>query len=141
MNSLSKNKTQFYERMLRIADEIGSGSNDNRYKFGSVLVYNKTIISSGHNYRKTHPVVQKYGYKREFGKQERTFIHSEISCTSKVRIIPKGAILFISRRDRAGARQFARPCPICMTEIKNKKIGEIVYTTSDGFAVEYINYD
>jgi len=141
MNGLSKTKHAFYERMLRIADEIGAGSNDHRYKFGSLLVYNKTIISSGHNYRKTHPVVQKYGYKREVGKQERTFVHSEVSCTSKMRVVPKGAILFVSRRDRNGARQLARPCPVCMTEIRNKKIGEIVYTTPDGFAVEYINYD
>jgi len=139
--TLSKNKRRFYERMLSIADLVGENSNEPRYRFGAVLEFNKTVISSGYNYRKTHPFVFRNGYRREEGKQGRTFVHGEVSCLNRIRIVPKGATLFVSRRDRFGNRQFARPCPVCMEQIRIKGVETVIYTTESGFAVEHFSHD
>ena len=48
------------------------------------------------------------------------------------------ASIYIYRRMKNGGVGMARPCPRCMSIIKQAKIRDINYTTDDGFANEYI---
>jgi deoxycytidylate deaminase len=134
---LSKNKRAQYLRFINMAADIGQNSKM-KIKMGSLLVYNKTIISSGFNEEKTHPVQKKYSHLRP--KRIGTYVHAEVACTNKVREVPEGSILFIARRYMDGKLAMARPCPSCMNgAIRNKGIRQIVYSTLDGFAVEFID--
>jgi deoxycytidylate deaminase len=135
---ISKTKQKIHERMLRVAATISDLSDVPRYKFGSVLVFNKTVVSSGHNSRKTHPLQHKLNKNREEGKQMRSFVHAEINCLSKMREIPQNSILYISRVNADGKFMMARPCGACMNKIKKSGIKTIAYSTEDGFAIEWV---
>jgi deoxycytidylate deaminase len=137
---ISKNKQVIHERMLRVAAELSALSDVPRHKFGAVLVNNKTIISSGHNARKTHPGQYKWNQLRDAGKKERSWVHSEVSCLSKIRWVPKGSVLYITRVGADGNFLMARPCEGCMERVRQVKIETIIYTTPDGYAVESIRW-
>ena len=51
----------------------------------------------------------------------------------------KHCTLYVARKLNSGGCGFARPCPACMEAIKEYGIRKIVYTTNDGYAVEFIN--
>lgn len=138
---LSKTKVRFHERMLRIAAEFAEMSDVPRHKFGSILVQNKTIVSSGHNQRKTHPKQFLLNKRREEGKQKRSWVHSEVACLSKLRKTTKDATLYISRLGPEGQPLYARPCAACMAEIVRSKVQTIIYTTELGYAIEHIAYE
>ena len=138
---ISKKKDYFIRRMLSVAAEVALLSDVPRHKFGAVLANNKTIISSGHNSKKTHPGQYKWNQLRPFGKKERSWVHSEVSCLSKIRWVPAGSVLFIARVSLEGHLMLAKPCEACMERIKQVKIKEIVYTTNHGYAIEEILYD
>ena len=134
---MSKNKTNQHLRFLACAEQLAEFSDVPRFKYGAVLVFNKTIISSGHNSTKTHPIQASLNKKRSPGKQNRSFCHAEVATLSKVRNVPEGSTLYITRTGGDGW-QMARPCEACMELIKQKAIQRIVYTTSEGIAEEVL---
>lgn len=135
---LSKTKGRFHERMLRVAAELSDLSDVPRHKFGAVFVQNKTIVSSGHNQRKTHPMQYELNKKRADGKQDRSWVHAEAACLLKLRHVAEGGTLYIARVGMSGEPMMARPCAGCMSAIVHRKIKTIVYTTDLGYAVEQI---
>jgi dCMP deaminase len=134
----SKTKMKQHDRFLRIAEEVAHLSDFERVQIGSILVKNKTIISSGFNQMKTHPQQKERNVLREERKHDCSAIHAEISTLSKVRTVPQGSVLYVARRTKGGKRGMCRPCAACLSMIKEKGIRTIVYNTDGGFAVEHL---
>lgn len=138
MKVLSKTKSNQHRRFLDIALELSELGGVPRFKVGSVLVYHKTIISSGFNDAKTHPKQLRLNSNRTEGKQNRSFVHAELATCNKVWSVPEGSILYVARKDLGGSLAMCRPCEGCMEMIWEKGIRDIVYTTPNGFAVEHL---
>lgn len=132
---LSKSKRAYF----RAAEAIASMSN-HRCKMGCVIVSGHKIISSGHNSAsKTHPLQNKID-KNTFKCECAGFLHAETDA-----LIPlinnktdlSKATLFVYRK--MGMKfGMARPCPRCMSIIKQCGIKFINYSTDKGFAEEII---
>lgn len=57
----------------------------------------------------------------------------ELSCHAEYKVLRKaghGAILWVARVDREFNWRIAKPCPGCMSLIKNRKVKKVVYTIS-----------
>lgn len=68
-------------------------------------------------------------------------LHAEISVLNKVKYLDidfSKAILYIYREYNDGSPAMARCCPSCFAAAKALKIGTIVYTTDNGYAIEKI---
>lgn len=133
---ISSKITKWYLSMLSKAATLGQLSDVPKYKIGAILVFKKSIISTGFNKQKSHPLQLKYNKFREIGKRHRSFVHAEIDCLKNVRHVPKGATLFIGRLDMRGNPAICRPCEACLQLISLYSISEIVYNTPNGFAIE-----
>lgn len=86
-------------------------------------IFNKKFCSSGHNSKKTHPIVAKYS-----GKPTKQTLHAEIDAI--LRCNPKklrGATLYVYRESK-GKPALARPCALCMKIIKMVGIKKVCYT-------------
>lgn len=134
----SKNKLALHQYFLAVADAAAGASDVARVKMGAVVVGGKGLISVGFNQMRSHPLQYKLNQLRAEYKHTCNAIHAEIHALSRVKNMPKKAVLYISRRTKDNEPAMARPCEGCMKEIKQRKIQTIVYTTDDGFAVEYI---
>lgn len=108
------------------------------YKIGAILVHRKSIIATGFNKKKSHPLQKRLNQLREEGKRDRSFLHAEIDCIGSLDEAPKGSTLFIGRFDMNGKYGMCRPCEACMAGIRLRGIQEIVYNTPDGFAIERV---
>lgn len=135
---ISNKITRWYTGMLDKAAALGQLSDVPTYKIGAILVFKKSIISTGFNKKKSHPLQLKYNQYREVGKRDRSAVHAELDCLKNVRYVPKDAILFIGRRDLNGNPAMCRPCEACLRLIYIYNISTIVYNTSNGFAIEHL---
>jgi len=124
--------------MLQKAAALGQLSDVPTYKIGAILVFRKSIIATGFNKRKSHPLQQKYNQYREEHKRQGNFIHAEIDCLKNLRDVPKDSTLFIGRKDKLGNPAMCRPCQACLCLISLHNITEIVYNTPNGYAIEHL---
>ena len=134
---LSKTKQAFF----RVAEEMSKLS-DHRCKIGCVVVNNHKIISSGHNSEsKGHGFQKRLDEKFFNDGKSRGCKHAEVDA-----LLPlinrhcdlKKATIYVFRRNRNGYISMARPCPRCMSVIKEQGIRKLEYTTQDGFASEVL---
>jgi hypothetical protein len=51
----------------------------------------------------------------------------------------QGATVYVVRLSKDGARRMARPCGSCMTELKQKGVKDVVYTTDGGWERERLS--
>jgi len=123
---------------LAKAASLGQFSDVPVYKIGAVLVFKKSVLATGYNQKKSHPLQLKYNKFREDYKRLGTFVHAEINCIGSLRSVPKGSTLFIGRFNANGVRSICRPCEGCLQLIKLHGITEIVYNTLDGYAIEHL---
>lgn len=137
-DSCSKNKLRIHYKFIEIAQSMADLSTFDRVKIGAVVVNRKTIISSGFNQMKTHPLQKERNKRREVHKHNCSAVHAEVSALSKVRNVPQGSILYVSRKTLGGDSGMCRPCPACMSVIRESGINTIVYTTPDGISVEHL---
>lgn len=135
---ISKTAHKKHSKLIESAIDLSSQSNFPRAKIGAILVVGKTILSTGYNQRKTHPLQKERNVLRDSTKRGEC-VHAEVSAISRFRELPKNAVLYIGRKKRDGTHGMARPCGGCMSVIKDKGIRTIVYTTGDGIAVEHID--
>ena len=135
---ISNKISKWYEGMLAKASRLGQLSDMPKHKIGAILVYRKSIIATGYNKKKSHPLQYRYNRFREEHKRHGIFVHAEIDCIGKLRYIPKGSILFIGRMDMNGNPAMCRPCEACLRLIMLHNISEIVYNTSNGYAIEHL---
>ena len=139
MSQLSKTEQSFFKTAQSL-----SMLSDHRCKIGCIIVDKHRVISSGHNSNtKCHPIQAQIDTK-----------HFNCFCTGKVHaetsaIIPllktkedySRATLYTYREHRDGSLAMARPCTRCMELIKQIGITKIKYTTEDGYATEYLEYN
>jgi deoxycytidylate deaminase len=130
-------------RNLTFAKEAAGMSNSTQHKLGCALVYGKSIYKSS-NSTKTHPTQMKHNkHRRLRGNKVFHTIHGEISVIMSVRhfnIEWGKATLFIYREFKNGNPALSRPCPACMSLIKEMGIRRIVYSDSNinGYTIEQI---
>jgi deoxycytidylate deaminase len=124
------------------AAEIAAMTSTHRCQIGAVIVYKNKIISAANNEsEKTHPMQYKYN---QVSKRLPSFragrIHAEMAAIIRVRDreVLKKSTMYIFRRNRDGKIGMCRPCTTCMEAIKDYEIGEVCYTTPEGFASELI---
>lgn len=124
------------------AAEAMSKLSDHHYKIGCVVVVNHRIVSSGHNGGTNTHGFQKRLDDRFFGDEKsKGCKHAEVDA-----LLPfigrdvdlSKATVYVFRRNCRGDLALARPCPRCMSVIKELGIKKISYSTPDGFAEEVI---
>lgn len=132
-------------KWIEFARSISDLSDHTRIMVGAVIVHKNSIISVGHNQRKTHPKQHRHNHLR-FAKCIEAMdstgslhaeMHAVIRAERELSDLSK-CKLFVYRSDRNGNRAMCRPCAACMDAITKAGIKEIQYTTNDGFAVEYL---
>lgn len=146
MSKISK----FDYKMFEHARKIAESSNFNTFHMGCVITYQKHIIGSASNSKKTHPMQKKYNRKyRKFNKSNKPVLdcgHAEILALASIPYTIEQNIdwrqvkVYIYRICKGKDLGFgmARPCPACMAALKDKGVKNIYYTTDDGFAMEEI---
>ena len=125
------------------AKDVSLKSDYPRVHIGCVVVYNKRIVASASNCRKTHPMQKEYNKFREFETEEKCnhFLHAEIKALQQLVNTPYSlseTSVYVYRELHSKKNGLARPCPACMNFIRDKGIKEIFYTTDDGYAYEYL---
>lgn len=135
---ISNNISKWYEGMLAKASHLGQFSDVPRCKIGAILAYRKSILATGYNKQKSHPLQLRYNQFREEYKRRGSFVHAETDCIGNLRDIPKGSTLFIGRMDMNGKPAICRPCEGCLRLIMLYNISEIVYNTPNGYAIEHL---
>ena len=138
MYKATKSERAFF-RIAKVMSELS----DHRHKIGAAVVCKHRIISTGVNSNtKCNALQAKLDTDMfcglHFGK-----VHAELDALLpliKNNIDLKDATLFVYRQRKTQLPGMARPCPRCMSLIKECGIKTIYYTTDDGFAVEKIIY-
>ena len=134
-----------HEHFLKIAKKCSKKStysNHRRVQIGCLFVYKGTILAKGWNTERTHTNQMRYNTFR-FNAIDSfpSKLHAEISVLNKVKYLDidfSKAILYIYREYNDGSPAMARCCPSCFAAAKALKIGTIVYTTDNGYAIEKI---
>lgn len=126
-----------------VAKAVSKLSDFKRIHIGCVIVYGKHIIATGQNTNKTHPMQKEYNKYRFHGDCiGNGKLHAEMMAMLS---LPKGIdtrklVLYTYRENRFGEMRMSRPCPSCMTKIKELGIKTIHYTSDDGFCTEKLDY-
>ena len=95
------------------------------------------VLAEGQNsYTKTHTFQYKCAKKR--GKEEKCFLHAEISaiCRLSHQHKEKAYKIFIARASNEDGTLLAAPCEVCQEAISQTSIQIIEYTTRTGSKVE-----
>lgn len=135
-----------YNHYLKIASDCAKNASYNgpsRVKLGCIAVYHGTILAKGWNSDKTHTDQARYNHLRYNEKRHYcpSKIHAEIDCISKIKYLDidfSKVTLFIYREFSNGLPAPARCCPSCLAAIRKLDIKTIVYTTDEGYAIEYL---
>lgn len=131
------NKTR---KMIGVATAASRLSTHSTFKIGAVIANNTSILSTGVNQEKSHPLQKRYNKARGVKATEWSHIHAELAALLKVKD-PKalvGATIYVSRSFKNGQNALARPCEACMDAIIDRGIKSIVYTTEYGIAEELV---
>lgn len=136
---LTRNDYRYFKK----AESAASLSDFHQIHFGCVAVYKCSIIGTGFNTNKTHPLQKYYNQFREEPGNNKFMpkLHAEINCLNQLKHLDVDfskvkLYIYRSRNDRHFS--LARPCPSCMAAIKDLGIKHIYYTTDDGFAYEKV---
>ena len=136
---LSKTKQAYFR-----AAEAMSRLSDHKCQLGCVVVNNHHIISSGHNSDSRGHGFQKRLDEKFFNDgKSRGCKHAEIDALLPLirnRVDLTRATIYVFRKNKHNELAMARPCPRCMSIIRQQGIRKIEYTTDLGFASEVIKY-
>lgn len=139
-----------YKHFLDLAAESAKASTytgPNNVKIGCVAVYHGTVLAKGYNSDKTHTHQDRYNYLRYDGGSSHYYpskAHAETGVLNRIRYLDidfSKVTLFIYRGYKNGAPALARPCASCEKSIRDLRIGKVVYTTDEGYAIEKFIYD
>lgn len=117
-------------------------SNCSSARIGCVISYKGSILAKGYNSNKTHTTQAKYNiwrYKDKSNNYLPEKVHAEIAALVKIQYLDidfSKVRIYIYRETRNGKLAMARPCPACLTRIKELGIKHISYTTDSGYASE-----
>ena len=117
-------------RYLRLAEVMSGYSDYPRIHIGCCIIKKHSVISTGCNKVKTHPMQEKYNKELPFNKK-RHYLHAEIDALIKA-TDTENATMYVSRRGRDNIYRLSKPCPACMKMIQDSGIKRIVYTVENG---------
>jgi len=134
------------ERYFKFAKEASkqatyTGSHRFSPMIGACAEYKGTIVATAYNTNKTSPLQAKYNVYR-FRADTPDKAHAEISLIQKLRWKFGDSIdwskvhIYLYREYKDGNLGPSRPCPSCMTLMRELGIKKIYYTTEDGFVEE-----
>ena len=138
-----------YKHYLDIAAECAEFSTytgPNPVQLGCIAVYHGTILAKGSNSDKTHTRQAKYNYLRYSAQTAHYYPakgHAEINVLARIKYLDidfSKVTLFIYRKHKDGTPALARPCVSCEKAIRDLRIGRVVYSTDDGYAIEKFVY-
>lgn len=95
----------------------------------TALIYDRKgrVLSIGQNsYVKTHTLQARHAKK--VGYPEKLFLHAEIHAITRCRNLSKAYRIFIARYNKKGEPVIAKPCPVCMSAIRESGIREVEHT-------------
>lgn len=99
------------------------------YQHITAVIYDRRgrVLSIGQNsYVKTHPLQAKHASKA--GEPYKKFLHAEIHAITRCKDLTKAHKIFITRYNKHGQPSMAKPCPVCMSAIKESGIKIIEHT-------------
>lgn len=131
------------DRYFNMAKNVSTLSDFKRHHIGAVMVYKNKVIASEANTMKTNPIQKEYNRQRGFEKDtpHNGSIHAEMACIVRTRYMDidwAKVSIYVYRELKDGTTAPARPCPACMTALKERGIKNIYYTTEYGIAHEKI---
>lgn len=137
-DGLSKRESAFFN----IAKEVSMLSN-HKTKLGCVIIDKHRIISSGHNSQtKCHRLqadIDKKYFKLDNCKGP---VHAEVAALlpliKRKQDLSTATVYLYRESNDTNMIAMSRPCPRCMSLIKQCGIKKIKYTTPDGYATEKI---
>lgn len=135
---MTKKQKSFFEA----AKIVSTMSDFDRVHIGCVVTDGShRIISSGCNSTKTHPL-QKQLNKERFDLDSNHSLHAETAALlplMKEDVDFSRVEIYTHRNFKDGRLAMARPCVSCMKLIKDLGVKKIWYTTTDGYACEYVD--
>ena len=118
-------KDKFFDaaKAAALASE-GVGKRKN-FKHGAVLVHKNTVIASGFNSYKTHPIMAKYTHFPHLHAEQKAIIRAGLdNC--------EGLDLYVVRVDRRKRFAMSKPCRVCKKLIDEVGIRNVYYTDESG---------
>lgn len=130
-------------KYFSMASKLAEKSDCKKQKIGCVVVYKKNkVLSSACNINKTHPIQKKYNNKFLDFDDTPHFMHAEVNALIPVMkeddIDWSKVSIYLARNIKSRPYGMSRPCPRCMSLLKDLGIHNICYTTDDGYAEERI---
>lgn len=114
-------------RFLELARELSRNSDFPRVKIGAVIANGTSLISTGWNQKKTHPLQAKYNAKhRTFCKH--AYLHAELSAITRSLSIPRQSTLYVYREGKRGQTLCSIPCESCRAAIREAGIDKVICT-------------
>lgn len=124
-------------RYLKLAEVMSAYSDYHRIHIGAVVVKKHSVISTGCNKNRSHPIQRDYNMLAGMEYRIKCRLHAEIDALIKAGDDAKGATLYVFRRRKDNLLGMCKPCDACMKYAKDKGIKRIVYTVDNGIK-EYI---
>ena len=115
----------------KLAETMATYSDYKRIHIGSCIIKKHSVISTGCNQNKSHPIQNKYNHELKF-KKHKDCLHAEIDALIKASKEANGATMYIFRRGLDNIYRNCKPCPACMKMIKDYGIKRVVYTIENG---------
>ena len=112
------------------AEQKARANGIREYYIACILRQGKHVAHIGVNSRKTHP---KYGRQYPDGSVSHC-MHAEMDA---MRFYRKGMSVEVVRFTPTGYAM-ARPCPLCMAELKKHGVKKVTYSTRRGWVTEKI---
>lgn len=136
---ISKTDKKFFKK----AKQVSKVSDFPKIHVGCVAVYHGKVIGMGCNLSKTHPMQKYYNRFRECdGEEFDPKLHAEINCINSIKHmnIPFNKVkLYIYRPRISTPTGMCRPCPSCLSAIRDMNITNVFYTTDYGYAYEKLD--
>lgn len=119
------------ERFIRIAYNTSAQANCT-FLIGATIALGSRVVSTGHCTKKTHPQNPKIK-----APTKRNQLCAEVNATLRaLKILPREKIkecsIYIARSRRDGSVGMAKPCPFCLSFLKDTGIRDVYYTTNAG---------
>ena len=123
-------KMKFFEK-AKAASEM---SDYKRIKIGAVIVYKNRVVSVGWNTTKTNPLQKSLNHLRFKADEYCASLHAEMMAFLRLPygLDHRNLSIYVYRENRFGELRMSRPCPSCMSKIKELGINTIYYTSTDG---------
>ncbi len=126
-------------KFFNVAKSVSELSDFYKSHTGCIVVYHKSILSTGYNQNKTHTdqrVYNAYRFKEAPGTKH--CVHAEVDALSKIKhmgIDWHKTKIYVYREHKLNKTpMLAKPCPSCMAYLRALGIRNIYYSDYDGYS-------